>query len=135
MRQAGDILAVNLDELQRRRRTPARHVGMDRLDQRALAHAARAPEQRIVGRQSAREARGILHQRVAHPVDALEQPERHAIDLGDGQEGLGLRLPDKGLGPVEIGLSRRGRGEPLQGSRDTFDKPANRFLEVHGNFV
>jgi hypothetical protein len=126
---------VDFDELQRRARTVAGNLAMNRLDQRTLAHAAGAPEQRIVGRQSFGEARGVLQQRIAHPVDALEQPERQAINFGDGQEGRRLRLPDKGLGLVKIGLLRRWRGEPFQGSRDAFDKPANRFLEVHGNFV
>ena len=55
-------------------------VGVDRLDQRGLAHAARAPEQRVVGRQTAREALGVLDQDVAHPVDALEQRHLDAID-------------------------------------------------------
>ena len=48
-------------------------AGMDRLDQRALAHAARAPEEHVVGRQAAREALGVLDQDVAHAVDALER--------------------------------------------------------------
>ena len=54
---------------------PARGVdaGVDRLDQRALAHAARAPEEHVVGRQAAGEALGVLEQDVAHPVDALEE--------------------------------------------------------------
>ena len=35
-------------------------LGMRRLDQRRLAHAARAPQQRVVGRQAAGEALGVL---------------------------------------------------------------------------
>ena len=54
--------------------------GVRRLDQRRLAHAARAPEQRVVGRQAAREALGVLDQNVAHPVDALEQRHLDAVD-------------------------------------------------------
>ena len=60
--------------------------GMRRLDQRRLAHAARAPEQRVVGRQAAREALGVLHQRVAHAVDALEQRHLDAVDARHRRE-------------------------------------------------
>ena len=78
-----DVLAVDLDQLERRGRSACVEAGMDRLDQRALAHAARAPQQRVVGRQAAREALGVLEQDVAQPVDALEQVDLDPVDLGD----------------------------------------------------
>ena len=42
---------------------------MHRLDQARLAHPARAPQQRIVGRQAARELERVFQQRVARAVD------------------------------------------------------------------
>ena len=54
---------------------------MDGLDQRGFAHAARAPQQRIVGGQAAREAAGVVEELVALSVDALEQRQIDAIDL------------------------------------------------------
>ncbi len=62
------------------RRGSALIAACDGLDQRRFAHAARAPQQRIVGRQAAGEALGVLDQHVAHPVDALEQRHLDAVD-------------------------------------------------------
>ncbi len=130
---------MDFDELERSRlgRRPdlAADLGMDRLDQGALARAPRAPEQRIVGGEPLGEAGGVVEERVPHPVDALEQADGQAIDRHDGQERLRLGLPNEGLRPVEVGLSRRGGRKPLQRPRDPLDQHANRFLEVHGNFV
>ena len=50
-------------------------LGVHGLDQRGLAHAACAPEQRVVGRQAAREAQGVLEQDFALAFDALEQDQ------------------------------------------------------------
>ncbi len=55
--------------------------GMHRLDQRALAHAARAPQQRVVGGQPVGEAPRVGEQDVAHPVDPAQQPDLDAADL------------------------------------------------------
>ncbi len=54
-----------------RRALPARLLisRMHGLDQRAFAHAARAPEQRIVGRQAVGEAARVFQQRVARWLD------------------------------------------------------------------
>jgi hypothetical protein len=57
---------------------------VDRLDQRALAHAARAPEQRVVGGQAGGEAPRVLEQQIALAGDAGEQREIDAADLGHG---------------------------------------------------
>ena len=56
-RQALDVLAVNLDQLQPAFADAAAiDLGVRRLDQRRLAHAARAPQQGVVGGQAAGEA-------------------------------------------------------------------------------
>ena len=81
-------------------------LAMHGLDERALAHAARAPQQRVVGGQAAGEALRIGKQGIAHPVDALQQRKRHAVDLDDGEEGFGLGLPDEGIGRPESRASR-----------------------------
>ena len=83
--QAFDILTMNLDQLEVIRRLALDvDIGMRRLHQRGLSHAARAPQQRVVGGQTVGKAFGVLDQDVAHPVDALEQAEVDAADAGDG---------------------------------------------------
>jgi len=74
-------------------------------------------------------------ERVAHAVDALEQGKRHAVDVSDRQEGLGLGLPDEGFCLVEVRLAGGGRRQALQGPGNPLDNPSNWFLEVHGPFV
>lgn len=100
---------MDLDELEcaspRRRTSLAAHLCVDRLDQGTLAHATCAPQQRVVGGKPLGEAQRVVEEHIAHPVDALEQAERHAIDLGHGQEGLWLGLPNEGLRLVEVWLS------------------------------
>ena len=58
-REASDVFAVDLDDLE-----DAIHLGVDslvgRLDEGGLAHAARAPKQRIVGGKALGEAPGIF---------------------------------------------------------------------------
>jgi hypothetical protein len=100
-----------------------------------LPHAARAPQQRVVGGKAFGEAGGVIEQHVAHAVDALEQGKRHAIDVGDRQKDLGLGLPDEGVAPIEVGLAWRQRGETLKRAGDPLDQAPNRFLEVHGPLV
>ncbi len=56
------------------------------LDQRRFAHAARAPQQRIVRRQAAGEALGILDQKIAHPIDALEQRHVDPVDAANRRQ-------------------------------------------------
>jgi hypothetical protein len=86
---------------------------MHGLDQRRLAHAAGAPEQRIIGRQSAREPLRVLDQSVAHAIDALEQRHVDAIDVLDRREPTPLRMPHEGVGRGEIRRRRRARSEPF----------------------
>ena len=70
------------------------------LDQRGLAHAARAPQQRVVGGQAVGEALGVLDQDVAHPVDALEQAEVDPADARHRRQPP-VRVPDKGVRGAE----------------------------------
>ena len=55
---------------------------MRRLDQRALAHAARAPQQGVVGGQPLGKAARVLDQDVAREVDPLEQADIDPVDPG-----------------------------------------------------
>src|SRR5690606_11711919 len=66
--QAVDVLAVDLDQ---RERVWALLVDppVNCLDQRALAHAARAPQERVVGRPTGGEALRVVEQDVAYPLD------------------------------------------------------------------
>src|ERR1700682_4503380 len=82
LRQGLDVLAVNFDELQGLFRRLV-HPGMHRLDQRALAHAARAPEKNVVRRESAGESLGILEKKITNPVDPFEKTKLYPIDFGD----------------------------------------------------
>ena len=75
----------------------AAHLGVRRLHQRRLAHAARAPQQRVVGGQAQGEAARVVEQLLGRAVDALEQAERLAVDVRHGQEAFGRGLPDEGL--------------------------------------
>ena len=77
MRQRLNVLAMNLDQFQ------SRDLAMHGFHKRALAHAACAPEQRVVGGKSAREPLGIGEQGVTRDIDALQQAKWHAIDRGD----------------------------------------------------
>ena len=72
---------------------------MHRLDQRALAHAARAPQQRIVGGQAFGEAPRVGQQGVALALDALEQRQIDMRHLGHRHQPALRRLPDKGVAP------------------------------------
>ena len=82
--------------------------GMGRLDQRRFAHTPRAPQKRIVGRQAAGEALGVLDQKVAHAVDPAQERKVDAVDPRDRRQRAAVGAPDEGPGRLEIGL-RRGR--------------------------
>ena len=113
MRQRLDVLAMDLDELQ------SCDLAVHGLDQRALAHAARAPKQRVVGGKPGRKPRRIGNQRGARGVDALQQGKRHTVDGFDRDEDLRFGLPDKGVVRLEVGLIRLARTKSL-------DRPAIR---------
>ena len=114
-RQALDVLAMDLDQFQ----APGDLAlsvdrGVRSLDQRRLAHAARAPEQRIVGGKGAREALGVLDQKVAHPVDPAQERDIDAVDVRNRREGARVGAPDEGLGRVEIGFVRGSGREAIE---------------------
>ena len=108
---------MNLDQLERAgllpRAKPALICSMGGFHQRRFAHAARAPQQRVIGGQALGEALGIFDQHVAHAVDALEQRHLDAVDVRDRRQAS-VRMPDKGVGGGQIGRGRVGRRETLQ---------------------
>ncbi len=118
VRQALDILAMDLDELERGAFGMAREFGVDagvrRLHQRRLAHAARAPQQGIVGRQPLGEALGILHQHVAHAVDALEQRHLDAVDVRHRRQAASVGMPYEGVRAGKIGHDGALRRQPFE---------------------
>ena len=126
--QAGqtlDVLAVNLDQLEPVGRLAVDiDVGMRRLHQRRFAHAACAPEQRIVGGQAIGEPLGVLDQDVAHPVDPLEQAEVDAADARDRRQPS-VRVPDKGVGGAERLNSPGRRGGRGKVAGDGFQRCGN----------
>ena len=91
---------------------------MDRLDQRALARAARAPEQGVVGRQAPGEAPRVVQQDVAVAIDPAQQLELDPAHPVDRLEAGALGMPDEGLGAVEGGRGRVCRGQALEGFGD-----------------
>src|SRR5262245_12403470 len=124
-RQGSEILAMDFHELE-----PGDLV-MDGLDQRALAHATRAPKERVVGRKALSEAERVGEQRIAHAVDAFEQRQLHAVDLGYRLEVPDLRLPDEGFRGCKIGPSRPSRSEALQRARNPLQNAGEGLLKVH----
>ena len=122
--------------------TPPRRliVGVRRLDQRRLAHAARAPQQRVVGRQAAREALGVLDQEVAHPVDpAAEGRWSTRLTCATGASAPRSARQTKASAAAKSGVAAGGRREPLErvgdaarGGRLGFGAAARRTREVSG---
>ena len=106
---------MNFDELEPGVRMRGADRGVRGLDQRGFAHAARAPQQRVVGRQAAGEALGILDQKIAHPVDALEQRHLDTVDAADRARAVALRDARRRLRRRQkSGAGRRRRGQPFQ---------------------
>src|SRR5262245_48246740 len=121
-RQGSEVLAMDFHELE-----PG-DLAMDCLDQRTLAHAASAPQQRVVGGKALSEAERVGEERIAHAVDALEQRQLHAVDVGYRLKAPALGLPDEGLGGGEIGPSRP---EALQRARNPLQNAGEGLLKVH----
>ena len=115
--QAVDIFAVNFDQLERPGLAVACEGAIDfgvrGFHQRRLAHAAGAPEQRIVGGQALRKALGVLHEHVPDAIDALEQRHLDAVDARDWSK-TSIRVPDKSICSVEVGQGRALRGQPFK---------------------
>ena len=115
--QGRDILAMDFDQLQLARRVGrhfGQHGGVDRLHQRAFAHAARAPQQRVVGGKSQRELLGIVQQDVAHMLDAAQQIEIDPADRGDRHQAVALGMPGKGVGQRQVDRRRRRRRQTVE---------------------
>ena len=64
---------------------PGRDLGMNGFHERAFPHAARPPQERIIGGQAAREVLGIGEQRVAHAIDGFQKRDGHSVHMRDGQ--------------------------------------------------
>jgi len=134
--QGFDILAVDFNQLE-----PHRHVcpqpcvdsGLRGLDQRRLAHAARAPEQHIVGRQAAREPLGVGDKLIADPVDSDQQIKRNAVDLDDRLQRLARGGPDKGIGGLEVGALLCRRGHALERVGNSGQNGEERMRLGHGD--
>src|SRR4029079_15461981 len=101
-----NVLAVNFNQGQR---AAAFRVdcGMNRFDQGAFSHAASAPQQGIVGRQSTGETPGVFQQDVAYAVDSLQQGELDAAYLIDALDPGPIGMPIKGFTRGEIRRRRR----------------------------
>ncbi len=89
-RQAGDVFAMHFHELERVADLLG-HRRMGGFDQRGLAHAARAPQQHIVGGKAGGETIGVVEQNVAHMIDALDEREIDAVRPRDGHQMLADR--------------------------------------------
>ena len=109
----------------------AAHVGVHGLDQRRFAHAAGAPQQRVVGRQAAGKALGVLGELRRDVLDALQQLQRHAVDLRHRLEALGLGVPDESVGALEIGFRGRRRRQPLECRGEAFQALHQGGFVVH----
>ena len=109
----------------------AAHLGVRGLHQRRLAHAARAPQQGVVGGQPLREAARVVEQLLGGAVDALEQAERLAVDVRHRQEGLRRGLPHVGLALLEVRLGRRRRRQPVERGGKALEALENGLLVAH----
>ena len=122
-RQALDVLAVDLDQLETAGDALlAVDRGVRRLDQRRLAHAARAPQERIVGGERAGESAGVLDQEIAHPVDAAQERDVHAVDALNRRQRAAIGAPDERFRRVEIWRGRRRRREPVERVGDSAEE-------------
>ena len=95
---------------------------MHGLDQRRLAHAACAPEQCIVGWQSARESIGVFDQHVAHLVYSLEERHVDAIDFGHRNETPPVGMPGERLRQLIRRRPRHIGRESFQRQRNTLQR-------------
>ena len=104
--------------------------GVRRLDQRRLAHAARAPQQRIVGGERAGEAAGVLDQEIAHPVDAAQERDVDPVDALNRRQRAAVGAPDERFRRVEIGRGRGRRREPVERVGDAGEEGVGSGLEA-----
>ena len=113
--QAGDLLTMNFDKRQAFAVLALRvDLRVDRLHERTLAHAARAPQKRIVGGKSVGEPACVFKKRIASRIDPLEEGKRQAGNGCDRKEPAMRRLPEERVAVAgRFGLQWRGR-QPLQ---------------------
>ena len=124
---------MDFDQLERSRSCiVAVDLRVDGLDQRGLAHAARAPEEGVVGRQTTGEAGRVLLQGVAGAIDALQEHHVDPVHVRNGREAGWGRVPDEGVGRREIGLFRRGRRKALEALGDALQKRGDGGIGVSG---
>ena len=113
LRQALDVLALDFDEDK-----AAGRVTVDRrmggFDQRAFSHAARTPEERVIGRQAFGEAVGVVHQQIADVIDAFEEAEIDPRHGGHRIQHAACAAPDKGVGSTQISALGGRRRKPFQ---------------------
>ena len=127
--QRVEVLAMDFDQREFAAGLPADRR-MHGFDQRALAGAARAPEQGVVGGKSAGELARVAQQDVARMVDPVQQREIDAIDLRHAFEPALARMPDEGLALARIvAVALRGH-EPVERLGDP-DQQRAQFLVVH----
>jgi hypothetical protein len=124
-RQPADVLAMNLDKFERlgirRSGKPRIDCCMRGFDERGFAHAAGAPEERIVGREALCEALRIAEKNIASLVDAAQQPDIDPIDARNRDKRRGPSGENERVGGAEIA----GRGcasEPLKRGGDPFQR-------------
>jgi hypothetical protein len=94
---------------------------MHGLDERGFAHAAGAPEKRVVGREALCEALRIAEENIASLVDAAQQPDIDPIDARNRDKRRGPSGENERVGGAEIA----GRGcasEPLKRGGDPFQR-------------
>ena len=133
-RQAFNVLAVNLDQDQA--------IGFFRVDRcvgrfhkRAFSHASRAPQERVVGRQSAGKAVRVVEKDIAHPVHSADQGQVHSGNFGDRDREPGFGVPDEGIRSFKCGFGRGSRCEPFQRFRDARQEGSIILVCRHGKVL
>jgi hypothetical protein len=118
--QGGDLVAIDLDQLQGREFGGQHHEGG--LGQRALAGAAHAPQQHVVAGQADGEAAEVLDEPVLLPLDADQQVQRQRI-VGSRYEGAGpgascrKSRPASKSGAAGAAGARRSKASAMRASR------------------
>ena len=110
----------------------AAHLGVRGLHQRRLAHAARAPQQGVVGGQALGEAARVVEQLLGGAVDALEQAERLAVDVrpppGRPPARPATRRPRRCRNPSWAAAAAPAGRARRQGARGAREWPSRRSL-------
>ena len=75
---------------------------MHGLDERGFAHAAGAPEKRVVGREALCEALRIAEENIASLIDAAQQPDIDPINARNRDKRRGPSGEDERVGCAEI---------------------------------